>query len=83
MDKVGFPKQEIDTPALVIDIRKLERNIAKMASFVDDAGVSLRPHMKTHKCPIISQKQIAAGAIGVTCQKLGEAEVAASPKFFL
>ena len=78
MDKVGFPKQEIDTPALVIDIRKLERNIAKMASFVDDAGVSLRPHMKTHKCPIISQKQIAAGAIGVTCQKLGEAEVAAS-----
>lgn len=77
MYKVGFPKQEIDTPMLLIDLPKLDHNIEKMAVFADNAGVSLRPHMKTHKCPIISQKQIAAGAIGVTCQKLGEAEVAA------
>ena len=78
MVEVGFPKQEVDTPALLIDLPKLNRNIEKMAAFVDGVGVGLRPHMKTHKCPIISQKQIAAGAIGVTCQKLGEAEVAAN-----
>jgi len=78
MYEVGFPKQEIDTPTLLIDLPKLDHNIEKMAAFVDSVGVSLRPHMKTHKCPIISQRQIAAGAIGVTCQKLGEAEVAAS-----
>lgn len=77
MYEVGFPKQEIDTPTLLIDLPKLDHNIEKMAAFADNAGVSLRPHMKTHKCPIISQKQIAAGAIGVTCQKLGEAEAAA------
>lgn len=77
MYEVGFPKQEIDTPTLLIDLPKLDHNIEKMAAFVDNAGVSLRPHMKTHKCPIISQRQIAAGAIGVTCQKLGEAEAAA------
>jgi len=77
MCQVGFLKQEIDTPALLINLPKLDHNIEKMAAFADEAGISLRPHMKTHKCPIISQKQIAAGAIGVTCQKLGEAEVAA------
>jgi len=77
MYEVGFPKQEIDTPALLIDLQKLEHNIEKMAMFTAKAGVSLRPHMKTHKCPVIAQKQITAGAIGVTCQKLGEAEVAA------
>ncbi len=77
MYEVGVPKQEIDTPTLLIDLQKLEHNIDKMAAFADSVGVGLRPHMKTHKCPIISQKQIAAGAIGVTCQKLGEAEVAA------
>jgi len=77
MYEVAFPKQEIDTPTLLIDLPKLDHNIEKMAAFADNAGVGLRPHMKTHKCPIISQRQIAAGAIGVTCQKLGEAEAAA------
>ncbi len=76
MREIGLHKKEIDTPALLIDLQKLERNIEKMAAFANSAGVGLRPHMKTHKCPMISQKQIAAGATGVTCQKLGEAEVA-------
>jgi D-serine deaminase-like pyridoxal phosphate-dependent protein len=68
---------ELDTPALVLDRTILERNIARMASFAREAGVSLRPHSKTHKCPQIASLQLAAGAIGVTCQKLGEAEVMA------
>ncbi len=72
---IGIDKQEIDTPALLIDLDMMEQNIQIMADFCADAGTSLRPHAKTHKSPIIAHKQIAAGAIGITCAKLGEAEV--------
>jgi len=68
---------ELDTPALVLDVAVLERNIARMAAFAREAGVHLRPHSKTHKSPIVAAKQLQAGAIGITCQKLGEAEVMA------
>jgi D-serine deaminase-like pyridoxal phosphate-dependent protein len=68
---------DLDTPALLLDLTLLEANIAKMASFAREAGVHLRPHAKTHKSPRIAALQLAAGAIGVTCQKLGEAEVMA------
>ena len=68
---------DVDTPALLLDLTLLERNIAKMAAFAREAGVNLRPHSKTHKSPTIAAMQVAAGAIGVTCQKLGEAEVMA------
>jgi D-serine deaminase-like pyridoxal phosphate-dependent protein len=68
-------KYDLDTPALLLDADILEANIAKMASFARQEGVNLRPHCKTHKAPIIARKQLEAGAIGITCQKLGEAEV--------
>ena len=73
---IGMPKTELDTPALLIDLDKMEANIQTMADYFTTVNASLRPHMKTHKTPIITHKQIAAGAIGVTCAKLGEAEAA-------
>ncbi len=74
---VGMPKEEMDTPALLLDLDKLEANIARMSAFFADRPAKLRPHTKTHKCPIIAHKQIAAGAIGVTSAKLDEAEAMA------
>lgn len=68
---------DLDTPALLLDVAVLERNIARMADFARQVGVHLRPHAKTHKSPMIAAKQLQAGAIGITCQKLGEAEVMA------
>jgi D-serine deaminase-like pyridoxal phosphate-dependent protein len=67
--------QQLDTPALLIDLDRLEANIAHMAALAKSSGVNLRPHAKTHKCPEIVKMQIAAGASGITCAKLGEAEV--------
>ena len=69
------PDTEIDTPALVVSEEILHRNIATMAAFAKSVGVNLRPHIKTHKTVQIARLQIAAGAIGVTCAKVGEAEV--------
>lgn len=71
-------KNDIPTPALVVDLAKLQRNIDEMAQRARAAGVNLRPHIKSHKTPIIAQMQVKAGAIGVTCAKLGEAEVMAA-----
>ena len=73
---IGMHKTELDTPALLIDLDKFEANIQTMAAYFSTVNTMLRPHMKTHKTPIIGHKQIAAGAIGVTCAKLGEAEAA-------
>lgn len=73
---IGRHKTELDTPALLIDLDKMEANIQRMADYFTTVNADLRPHMKTHKTPIIAHKQIAAGAIGVTCAKLGEAEAA-------
>ncbi len=72
---IGLGKHAINTPALLIDLEKMEYNISKMADFFRDKKTDLRPHMKTHKTPIIAHKQMEAGAIGITCQKLAEAEV--------
>lgn len=66
---------DLDTPWLRVDLGVLERNIAEMQAVADAAGVRLRPHTKTHKCPDIARMQLAAGAGGVTVAKLGEAEV--------
>jgi len=68
-------KQDLDTPALLIDLDVMETNIKTMAEFFKTVGPKLRPHMKTHKIPLITQMQIRAGALGCCCQKLGEAEV--------
>ena len=65
----------LDTPVMVVDEAKLRRNIAEMADLAASRGVALRPHFKTHKTPQIGRLQVAAGAIGATCAKLGEAEV--------
>ncbi|HWF00713.1 MAG TPA: DSD1 family PLP-dependent enzyme [Caulobacteraceae bacterium] len=67
----------LNTPALVIEVDVLDRNIAAMAAFAAAAGLALRPHAKTHKSVEIARRQIAAGAAGVCCAKLGEAEVLA------
>jgi D-serine deaminase-like pyridoxal phosphate-dependent protein len=68
---------ELDTPALVVDLDVLQRNVDAMASVAASAGVRLRPHTKTHKCPEIARMQVDAGAAGITVAKLGEAEVMA------
>lgn len=67
----------IDTPALLLDLDKMDANIAFIAARCREFGVNWRPHFKSHKTIEIARRQIAAGAIGVTCAKLGEAEVLA------
>ena len=67
--------RDYGTPALVIDMDRVERNIARIQTVCDNAGVANRPHIKTHKSPYLAKMQIAAGAKGITCQKLGEAEI--------
>ena len=67
--------EALDTPCVVVDEAIMHRNIAEMAALAASHGVALRPHMKTHKTPQIARLQLAAGAIGATCAKLGEAEV--------
>ena len=75
---IGLPVSELDTPALLIDLDALEKNIATMASDIAQRGSSWRPHSKAHKTPAIAHMEIAAGAIGITCAKLSEAEVFAA-----
>ncbi|MGY2805520.1 D-TA family PLP-dependent enzyme [Bradyrhizobium sp. USDA 4506] len=69
--------KEYGTPCAVIDMDRIERNIARIQKACDEAGVANRPHIKTHKNPMLAQLQIKAGAKGITCQKLGEAEIMA------
>ena len=69
--------REFGTPAVVIDLDVVERNIARVQAACDRAGLANRPHVKTHKIPALAMMQRAAGAKGITCQKLGEAEVMA------
>ena len=71
---IGMPAADLDTPALCLDIEAVQANITRMADFARQAGVRLRPHAKTHKCPMLAHMQLAAGAIGITCAKLSEAE---------
>ncbi len=70
-------RAKLATPALVIDLDAMERNIAAMAAHAKKNNVALRPHAKTHKCSQIARRQIAAGALGICCAKLGEAEALA------
>jgi D-serine deaminase-like pyridoxal phosphate-dependent protein len=69
--------RDYGTPCAVIDMDKVERNIARVQAACDAAGVANRPHIKTHKSPLLAKMQIDAGAKGITCQKIGEAEVMA------
>ena len=72
--EIGMPAQDVDTPALVLDLDILDRNLKRMAESAERAGVRLRPHAKAHKCPMIARRQMALGAVGVCCQKVSEAE---------
>ncbi|WP_246663008.1 D-TA family PLP-dependent enzyme [Pseudolabrys sp. FHR47] len=73
---------QLTTPAVVIDLGKVERNIRRHQDYADRHGLKLRPHIKTHKLPQIAAMQLRGGAIGVTCQKVSEAEamVAGTPE---
>ena len=71
----------LDTPCVIVDLALLTRNIAEMAALARKAGVALRPHVKTHKTPRIAAMQLDTGAVGLTCAKVGEAEVLADSGF--
>ena len=71
---VGMRLEEVDTPALVLDLDAFERNLRRMSDAVAGRKIRVRTHSKTHKCPEIARRQVAAGAVGVCCQKVSEAE---------
>ena len=73
----GMSEDEIDTPALVVDLDALEDNLDRMAAFCEASSVKLRGHAKTHKSPVIAHWQMARGAVGQCVQKVGEAEILA------
>jgi D-serine deaminase-like pyridoxal phosphate-dependent protein len=72
---------EIETPALLIDIDQMQRNIHAMQTRCNNLGIAFRPHIKTHKTPEIARMQLEAGAVGIACQKVSEAEVFAAAGF--
>jgi D-serine deaminase-like pyridoxal phosphate-dependent protein len=72
--EIGMRLDEVETPALLLDLDAFERNLTRLADRAKAMGVRLRPHAKTHKSPVIARRQMALGAIGVCCQKVSEAE---------
>ena len=70
--------EELDTPALIVDLDIMERNLRSLSDYSRKHGLKLRPHTKTHKIPAIAKMQIASGCSGITVAKVGEAEVMAS-----
>ena len=76
--EIGMSIEDLDTPALLVDFEVLMENIKFMAATFEHTRVNVRPHIKTHKCPEIAKLQIGAGAIGITCAKVSEAEVFAA-----
>ena len=67
--------EEIDTPALLVDLDGFEENLRRYQDYFDKYAIGLRPHIKTHKCVAMAHMQLRQGAIGITCQKVSEAEV--------
>lgn len=72
--EIGMSLDDVDTPALLIDLDAFEKNLSKMAESVNSHGLRLRPHAKTHKCAQVALRQMELGAVGVCCQKVSEAE---------
>ena len=72
---------ELETPVPVVDMDRMEANISRLQAYLDNHHIANRPHIKTHKIPAIAKMQIDAGAIGITCQKVSEAEVMADAGF--
>ncbi len=71
---IGMALNEVDTPALLLNLDLFERNLARLPQSLRGSSVQVRPHAKSHKCPEIALRQIAHGAVGVCCQKVSEAE---------
>jgi D-serine deaminase-like pyridoxal phosphate-dependent protein len=78
IDLIGKPISHLPTPSLIVDFPTLRANIATMQRTVSSNGKSLRPHVKSHKCSMLAKLQMEAGAIGVTCATVGEAEAMAA-----
>lgn len=77
--EVGLSKDSIDTPALLLDLDVMERNLSTMAAYFSQVDANLRPHVKLHRAtPVLAHMQLEAGAVGVTCAKLAEAEIMAA-----
>jgi D-serine deaminase-like pyridoxal phosphate-dependent protein len=74
---VGTPVEQLETPVALVDLDRLTANITRLQRYLDQHHIANRPHIKTHKIPEIAHMQVAAGAVGITCQKLGEAEIMA------
>ena len=72
--EIGMSLEEVDTPALLLDLDAFERNLDRMATAIADKPVKLRPHSKSHNCAVIGLEQMARGAVGLCCQNVGEAE---------
>ena len=73
--------QDLETPSVIIDLDLMEKNITAMQKRCDEIGINFRPHIKTHKIPDIARRQLDAGAVGIACQKVSEAEVFAAAGF--
>lgn len=72
---------ELETPVPVVDVDRLEQNISRLQTYLDEHKIANRPHIKTHKIPAIAKMQMDAGAVGITCQKVSEAELMAEAGF--
>jgi D-serine deaminase-like pyridoxal phosphate-dependent protein len=72
--RVGDAVTDVDTPALILDLDRFEGNLVRLMSAVQGRGIRVRPHAKSHKCVEIARRQMAAGAVGICCQKTSEAE---------
>jgi D-serine deaminase-like pyridoxal phosphate-dependent protein len=72
---------DLETPVPVVDVDRLEQNIARLQTYLDEHKIANRPHIKTHKIPAIAKRQMDAGAVGITCQKVSEAELMADAGF--
>ncbi|HEY3365770.1 MAG TPA: alanine racemase [Symbiobacteriaceae bacterium] len=81
MIRNGMPLAQLNTPALLIDLKRVEANLARGITVANAAGVALRPHTKTHKSPYFARRQLMAGAHGLTVAKVSEAEVFAEAGF--
>lgn len=69
--------RDLETPCPIVDLDRVEANIAKLQAYLAEHRIANRPHIKTHKVPELARRQLKAGAVGITCQKLGEAEIMA------
>src|SRR6202050_5016215 len=72
-----MPFETLDTPCVLIDVTRVEANLKRAQAYADEHRLALRPHIKTHKLTRFARRQVELGAVGITCQKLGEAEVMA------